>query len=82
MSNTDFKISSTKMKAVVEDWRICFKYNFKKWEVTVSTHDGIVCGGPDDNVMADPEYFLFPDDVREKHFMAFKKAIIAQKAKQ
>lgn len=75
-----FKINSTKPELVIEDWRICFKFESKKWEVKVSTRNGIVHGGPDDNVATDNmDYFYYSDAVRKTHFDAFKKAIMSKK---
>jgi hypothetical protein len=80
---TPLKINSTIRVSVTEDWRIVFKYQHKKWDVKVSTINGVVFGGPNDNVAIDNmDYFSFPDDVREKHFQKFKEAIMAQKQKQ
>lgn len=80
---TNFKINSTKRELSIEDWRIAFKFDTKKWEVKVSTRNGIVYGGPDDNVAIDNmDYFSYSDAIRKAHFESFKRAIITQKEKQ
>lgn len=75
-----FKINSVKPELIIEDWRISFKFDTKKWEVKVSTRNGVVYGGPDDNVAIDNmDYFSYSDAVRKEHFDAFKKAIMGKK---
>lgn len=78
--SVEIKINSTKMAVSNEEWRIVFRYDHKKWEVMIKTKNGVVIGGPDDNVHTDNmDYFSYPDDVRREHFDLFKESIASKR---
>lgn len=77
----NIKINSTRKAVSNEEWRIVFKYENKKWEVMIRSRNGVVYGGPDDNVSTDNmDYFSYSNEVRQAHFELFKKSI-SQKQK-
>ncbi len=73
---SDFKITKSHVEHAIEEWRFLFRFDRRKWEVTVCCKDGIVFGSHHTNVStSDMEYFHFPVEVREDHFNQFKKII-------
>ncbi len=72
----EFKITKAAIEEIIEEWRILFKCNYKKWEVKVLVTNGVIPGDHTTNVStSDIYYFDLPDEVRKNHFELIKAAI-------